>query len=55
MTYGRSLRKALDKFFISRERWHEHAANRTAWRETLRCGLAPPEFRGSYPSRLLAF
>ena len=45
MTYGRSLLKAMDKFQIDTERWHELAADRGAWRETLRTGLAPPSFR----------
>ena len=41
MTYGRSLFKAMDKFQIDTARWHELAADRGAWRETLRTGLAP--------------
>jgi hypothetical protein len=38
MTYGRTLGKALDKFHIDREMWPQLAANRAAWRETLRLG-----------------
>ena len=45
MTYGRSLFKAMDKFEIDTARWHELAADRSAWRETLRTGLAPTAFR----------
>ena len=45
MTYSRSIFKALDKFQIDPARWHELAADRGAWREALRTGLAPPAFR----------
>ena len=45
MTYGRSIFKALAKFGIDPSRWHLLAADRAAWRETLRTGLAPAEFR----------
>jgi len=45
MTYGRSIFKAMDKFQIDTTRWHELAADRSAWRETLRTGIAPPAFR----------
>ena len=38
MTYGRSLGKALDHFSIDRETWHELAADRPVWRETIRLG-----------------
>ena len=38
MTYGRSLSKALDQFSIDRTTWQELAADRSAWRETLRLG-----------------
>ena len=38
MTYGRSIGKALDKFSIDRETWPQLAADRGAWRETLRLG-----------------
>ena len=47
MTYGRSISKAMDLFQIDTARWHELAADRAAWRETLRTGLAPPAFRPS--------
>ena len=50
MTYGRSLTKALDKFNIDASRWQKLAADRTAWRETLRVGIAPPSFRPHTPS-----
>ena len=42
MTYGRSIFKALEMFRIDKTRWPELAANRSAWRETLRTGVAPP-------------
>ena len=45
MTYGRSIFKALAKFGIDSARWHLLAADRAAWRETVRSGLAPAEFR----------
>ena len=35
----------MGMFQIDTARWHELAADRTAWRETLRSGLAPPAFR----------
>jgi hypothetical protein len=38
MTYGRTMGKALDKFSIPRETWTQLAADRNAWRETLRLG-----------------
>ena len=50
MTYGRSLGRAMDHFQLDRDRWHELAANRAAWRAMLRDGLAPPEFRPRPPS-----
>ena len=45
MTYGRSVFKALDMFGLETARWHELAADRTAWREMIRSGLAPTAFR----------
>ena len=45
MTYGRSIFKAMDKFQIDTARWHELAADRVAWRETLKMGVAVPSFR----------
>ena len=39
MTYGRSLGRALDHFWLDRERWHELAADRSAWRAMLRAGV----------------
>ena len=45
MTYGRSIFKALEKFDVDPVRWHELAEDRSAWRETLRAGLAPPAYR----------
>ena len=47
MTYGRSVGKAMAKFQLDPTRWHELAADRAAWRETLRTGVAPPAFRPS--------
>ena len=41
MTYGRSIFKALEMFRIDKTRWPELAANRSAWRETLRTGVLP--------------
>ena len=38
MTYGRTLGKALKKFNINIDTWHELAAERGVWRETLRLG-----------------
>lgn len=38
MTYGRTLRKQLKKFSIDPDSWHELAADRNVWRETLRLG-----------------
>ena len=38
MTYGRTLGKALKKFNITSDTWHELAAERGVWRETLRLG-----------------
>ena len=45
MTYGRSVFKALTKFGLNVERWPELVADRGAWREMLRTGMAPPAFR----------
>ena len=52
MTYGRSIFKALALFQIDTARWHELAADRGAWRETLRTGLAPPAFRPMLSPRI---
>mmetsp|Transcript_58941 Transcript_58941/g.155009 ORF Transcript_58941/g.155009 Transcript_58941/m.155009 type:complete len:113 (+) Transcript_58941:512-850(+) len=41
MTYGRSAFKALSQFQVNSACWYELAADRSAWRETLRTGLAP--------------
>ena len=41
MTYGRSAGKAMDEFHIDRRLWHELAADRSVWRETLRLGHPP--------------
>ena len=53
MTYGRSLAKALDTFHIDARKWHELAADRAAWRETLRLGH-PPGFVPPPPTPPLA-
>ena len=45
MTYGRSVLKSLDKFGLDVARWPDLAAERGAWREILRTGLAPPAHR----------
>ena len=52
MTYGRSILKALAKFSIDPMRWHELAADRAAWRETLRTGIAPATFRPTPSPRI---
>ena len=44
MTYGRSVSKALAHFHVDPARWHELAADRTAWRRMLKDGVAPPDF-----------
>jgi hypothetical protein len=49
MTYGRSVFKALEKFYLDVSRWPELAAKRGAWREMLQTGLAPPAFRPPPP------
>jgi hypothetical protein len=49
MTYGRSVFKALEKFNLDVARWPELAADRGAWREMLRTGLAPPAYRPPPP------
>ena len=41
LTYGRGIDKALWKFNIDRRTWPELAADRAAWRETLRLGRPP--------------
>ena len=50
MTYGRSFCKALKQFHIDHETWQDLAADRSAWRETLRLGhWAFPDFRFTSP------
>ena len=41
MTYGRTIYKALDMFSIAHEAWPQLAADRAAWRTTLRQGFPP--------------
>ena len=53
MTYGRSIYAALDEYHIDRRAWHELAADRSAWRETLRLGH-PPGFVAAPPTPPLA-
>ena len=53
MTYGRSIYAALDEYHIDRRVWHELAADRSAWRETLRLGH-PPGFVAPPPTPPLA-
>ena len=53
MTYGRSLDKALLEFNIDRRSWPALAADRAAWRETLRLGH-PPGFTAPPPPLPLA-
>ena len=49
LTFSRGIRKQLAKFDIDETRWPELAADRGAWRETLRRGFAPPNFRPQPP------
>ena len=54
MTFGRSIRTALDKFHIDRSRWPELAADRSAWRQTLEknkifLASSPPPRLGTEP------
>ena len=53
MTYGRSIDKALLEFNIDRRSWPALAADRAAWRETLRLGH-PPGFTVPPPPLPLA-
>ena len=53
MTYGRSIGAALDDFCIDRRTWPDLAADRTAWRETLRLGH-PPGYTEAPPTPPLA-
>ena len=50
MTYGRSVRKALDTFNLDHNKWPELAADRLAWREMLRSGEPPPYYRAPPPT-----
>ena len=50
MTFGRSIRTALDKFHIDRSRWPELAADRSAWRQTLE-NRRPPDAFFAMPAR----
>ena len=45
MTYGRSVNKAMAHFHLDPARWHELAADRAAWRQMLKDGVAPLGFR----------
>ena len=53
MTYGRSIEHALDAFHIDRCSWPSLAADRVAWRETLRLGH-PPGWQPRPPTPPLA-
>ena len=50
MTYGRSVRKALDTFNLDPNKWPELAADRLAWRAMLRSGEPPPYYRAPPPT-----
>ena len=50
MTYGRSIFKAMDKFNLDVERWHELAVQRGPWREMLKTGIAPADYRPRPPA-----
>ena len=46
-----SLRsQALDVFNIDPTKWPELAADRVAWRATLKSGVPPPEYRARLPT-----
>ena len=49
MTFGRTLDKALAKFTIDSSRWHELAADKAAWRKTLKDGFPPTDYRPPPP------
>ena len=53
MTYGRSVAKALAEFHVDRREWHALAADRVAWRSTLRDGC-PPGFEAAPPTPRIA-
>ena len=53
MTYGRSINKALLDFNINTQSWPSLAADRVAWRSTLRHGH-PPGFTAPAPPLPLA-
>ena len=53
LTYGRSVGAALDDFNIDRREWTALAADRAAWRETLRLGH-PPGYVAPPPTPPLA-
>ena len=53
MTFGRSIGAALDDFHVDRRTWHELAADRSAWRQTLRLGH-PPGYVEAPPTPPLA-
>ena len=53
MTYGRNIKKALRDFNIDQRTWFNLAADRSAWRETLRLGH-PPGFTATPPTPPLA-
>jgi hypothetical protein len=53
MTYGRSIRGALDEFNIGADEWASLAASREVWRETLRLGH-PPGWQPAPPTPPLA-
>ena len=53
MTFGRSIEYALEDFHISRRDWPDLAADRGAWRETLRL-RHPPGWQPTPPTPPLA-
>ena len=50
MTYGRSVAKALAVFDISSAKWPALAADRVAWRATLKSGQPPDEYSARPPT-----
>ena len=50
MTYGRTVAKALAVFDISSAKWPALAADRVAWRATLKAGQPPDEYGARPPT-----
>ena len=50
MTYGRTVAKALAVFDIGSAKWPALAADRVAWRATLKAGQPPDEYGARPPT-----